>query len=96
MSRFASIITAAATALPAIPLQWVPTDRRTRPKLTSSGAEPTIALGPAQSGSSFDGIAIDKPTVLAVAAGSDALQVGAALRCRLPLAVARRRDARVP
>ena len=77
------------TALPAIPLQWVPTDERTRPKLTSSAAAPTIALGPAQSGSSFDGVEIDKPTVMAETAGSDALQVAAGIAATISSTVIR-------
>jgi len=65
--------------LPAVPLRWEPTDRRTRPKLTSAGDAPTIALGPAQSGSVFDGVAIDKTQVMAlepIATPAPALQVG--------------------
>jgi hypothetical protein len=63
--------------LPPVALRWEPTDRRTRPKLTSDGAAPTIALGPAQSGSVFDGLAIDKTQVAALApSATPALQVG--------------------
>ncbi|HEX5925464.1 MAG TPA: choice-of-anchor Q domain-containing protein [Baekduia sp.] len=63
--------------LPPVPLRWEPTDRRTRPKLTSGGAAPTIALGPAQSGSVFDGVAIDKTQVMTLEpSATPALQVG--------------------
>lgn len=49
-----------AIALPPIALHWVATNPPARPVLTSIGPLPTIALGPGQSGSSFDGIEIDK------------------------------------
>ena len=45
--------------------------------MTSDGAAPTIALGPAQSGSVFDGVMIDKTQVMALeASATPALQVG--------------------
>jgi hypothetical protein len=66
-----------ANPLPALALHWVPTDRQSRPILTSSGAQPTVALAAGQSGSSFEGLQIEKSTVMAEAAGVAALSVGA-------------------
>ena len=45
--------------LPAIPLHWLPTDPTTRPILTSSSTTPTVTLGTAQSGTTFDHLEID-------------------------------------
>src|SRR3954454_6990086 len=60
----------AGKTLPAIPLHWLPTDPTTRPILTSSSTTPTLPLGAAQSGTTFDHLEIDntgKPLMVASA-----------------------------
>src|SRR3954447_26572788 len=46
-------------ALPRVPLHWRPTDKVTRPVLTSANPAPTLFFQGDQSGSSFDGLEID-------------------------------------
>jgi hypothetical protein len=65
--------------LPAFPLHWLPTDPTTRPILMSSSTTPTVTLGAAQSGTTFDHLEIDntgKP-LMVVSASAFAVDPGA-------------------
>ncbi len=78
-----------ANPLPALALHWVPTDRQSRPILTSGGAQPTVALAAGQSGSSFDGIEIDKTMDMVETNGVPAVQVAAGVDARITSTVIR-------